>query len=194
MSQTLKMHIFPIRFYSKNEVLNNSVDLSCAESDKSGSASDDEDLLCAFYQLPDIDLNQNDEEKFFTLMRWNDLVKVFPIVTLLRWNDHIEMFQSINHYTFEMNRRSSHSKCVKECVLFLLSFMINWLKWFFPFIMISIMVNRFFSIALSVKSLNLNLLPYQDWLFQKNVKKTKLINWKICSSFSCFIAAITAIF
>ncbi len=57
------------RFYSRG-VPRDETEVICNEPDmKAGNASDDEEILCAFYQLPDIDLNQNDEEKFFTLLR-----------------------------------------------------------------------------------------------------------------------------
>lgn len=56
-------------FYSRGG-LRDEAEVICNETDmKAGNASDDEEILCAFYQLPDIDLNQNDEEKFFTLLR-----------------------------------------------------------------------------------------------------------------------------
>jgi ornithine decarboxylase len=57
-------------FYSKIDDLANASNVtSFGDEDKAGSASDDEEVLCAFYQLPDIDLDQNDEDNFFTLLR-----------------------------------------------------------------------------------------------------------------------------
>ena len=52
-------------FYSKGASIH-STSLECSEQDKPSSASDDEDILSAFYQLPDMDQN---DEKFFTLLR-----------------------------------------------------------------------------------------------------------------------------
>ena len=58
------------RFYSKNVADESSMDdVDNVDNVVVGINDDDDDFICAFYELPDID--QHDEEKFFTLLRWN---------------------------------------------------------------------------------------------------------------------------
>ena len=68
MSKLIKNNDFIFRFYTR-EGAREPLGLGFGDSNKGGSASDDEEVISAFYQLPEIDLEENDEEKFFSLFR-----------------------------------------------------------------------------------------------------------------------------